>query len=94
VTYCRCSCCGQTIDTATTITTSSSDIDRLRLEFERSTYVAPPRDGRWRQHYMAYWAFVWPDPCADVDPEPRRCMAPPVRRFGREGLGVRNWRRL
>jgi hypothetical protein len=52
-----------------------------------------PRDGRWRQHDMAWHAFVWPAPAVSGARGVPRLVAPPVRRFGREGLGVRNWRR-
>lgn len=87
-----CSCCGYAVTPRQTYTYI------IRYEpYRAAPRITPefPRDARWKQHYMAYYAWVWPD----VDDQPETSPRPPVltrhvRRFGREGLGVRNWRRL
>jgi hypothetical protein len=85
------------MSTATTLTVSLGDWFStgavIHVHVERDELVLPrPRDGRWHQHDMAWHAFEWPESLLSSDG-----VSPVVAhemRHGREGLGVRNWKRL
>jgi hypothetical protein len=90
-----------TTSTTDTLNTYTCDCCRRRTWYTitwrkperpvRPEFASPKLDGRWRQHDMAWYAFRWPAPLAEPDQLAINCRTPPVRRFGREGLGVRNW---